>query len=348
MTEAATAAPSGPLSADQLIEHYYAQGYTDGLPVVPPTRALVDAMLAGGGLKPDQIVAMMPGRHTPFIAEKLAINAVMAGCRPEYMPVVVAAVKALAEPLFNGHGPVTTTGSTALVTLVNGPIARRLEINGKDNAFGPGFRANSTIGRALRLILMNVLNCRPGRLDRSQLGNPGRYSFCFAENEEDSPWEPFHVTRGFSPHQSALTLFAAQGQVTTNNALTKDPEKICFTIADAMAYLGSHNILGHGDIMVVFGREVTNNFAAAGWSRRQVQDVLFEHARRSAAELKRAGRLLGDPEPGDAERWFRVVTKPEDIMVIAAGGPVGSHAAVLHTWGLHNPTRSVTVPITEP
>ncbi|MBI4082525.1 MAG: hypothetical protein HY423_07940 [Candidatus Lambdaproteobacteria bacterium] len=332
-------------AAEALIDYYIEQGLTDGLPIVPPSRESIEAMLAGAKLRWGDLVAMMSARHTPIMADKVAINAVMAGCRPEYMPVVCAAVRALADARFNGHGPVTTTSSTALAIVVNGPIARRLGIAAKDNAFGPGFRPNATIGRALRLILMNVLNCRPGALDRSQLGNAAKYSFCFAENEEDSPWEPLHTERGFTREQSALTLFAAISHITTNNQLTSDPEQVSRTLGDGISYLGSHNILGQGELMVVLGRELTQHYHNAGWSKAQIKEGIYRNAKRSIADLKAAGRIAKPPEPGDETRWRYPVRRPEDILVVIAGGSVGNHGVCLTGWGLHNPTRSVTVAI---
>jgi hypothetical protein len=341
--KSASASRSG---AEEMIETYYEKGVTDGLPVVPPSRASLDAMLEAGGLRADALVATMASRDTPIMADKVAINAVMAGCRPEYMPVVVAAVKALCDPDFNGHGPATTTGSTAIAIIVNGPIAKTLEINSTDNLFGPGFRANATIGRALRLVMMNVLNCRPGQLDRSTLGNPGKYSLCFAENEEESPWEPLHVERGFRPSDSTVTLYAAIGQTVTLNSYGKTPELILLSMADAMSYLGSHNIMGQGELVLVFPRECTEVFKEFGWDKSRIRRFLFDHAGRSVAELKRAACLPEEIEPEDETTRRNVVSRPEDFVIVAAGGRVGSHAACLPGWGLDFPSRSVTLPIT--
>ncbi|TMQ14246.1 MAG: thioredoxin, partial [Candidatus Rokuibacteriota bacterium] len=165
----------------ELIEAYYEAGWTDGLPVVPPTDASVEAMLAAAGLRGDEVIGEIPGRNTVVVADKVAINAVMAGCLPEYLPVVVAALEGLCHPDFAYHGPASSTGGSAMVLIVNGPVARALGINSGNNAFGQGHRPNATIGRAVRLVMMNAMNTRPGLLDRATLGNPGKYSFCFAE-----------------------------------------------------------------------------------------------------------------------------------------------------------------------
>ncbi len=165
----------------------YSRGWTDGLPVVPPTEPAVRAMLDAVGLEPDAQVAFITNRQVAISAEKVAINAVMAGCRPEYMPVVVAAIEGIADPRWGYHGPATSTGSAAVLTIVNGPIARRLDFNSGDNLFSPGWRANATVGRAVRLVMRNVIGTMPGRLDRGTFGHPGRYTYVMAENEAESP-----------------------------------------------------------------------------------------------------------------------------------------------------------------
>ena len=177
----------------ELIEAYFERGWTDGLPVMPPTEKSIAEMLAAAAFRGDEVIGELRARGVVVSAQKLAINAVMAGCRPEYLPVVVAAVRGLCHPDFAYHGPASSTGGSAMVLIVNGPVARRLGVNSGNNAFGQGARANATIGRAVRLTMMNVMNTRPGFLDRATLGNPGKYSFCFAENEAQHPWEPLHV-----------------------------------------------------------------------------------------------------------------------------------------------------------
>jgi hypothetical protein len=329
----------------RLIEHYYAEGQTDGLPVVPPTRASIDAMLAGGGFSAEDELAGFAPQNKTVTAEKAAINAVMAGCLPEHMPWVAAALRAFCNPAFNGIGPATTTASTAMTMIANGPSLETLEINAHDGALGHGYRGNATIGRALRLMLMNVFNIRPGRNDRSTLGNPGRYSCFFGENETLNPWEPLHVERGFAPGQNALTLFATTGFINIRTADDARPEPSLLLIADAMALLGSHNIMGQGELLVVLGNETAGRCHRAGWSKIEVKSFLYQHARRTLAELKRAGRMQGPEAVGDEETWRHVVEKPENIILVVAGGEVGHHAACLHGWGLENPPRSVTEPV---
>lgn len=338
---------ASPRDAAALIELYYEKGWTDGLPVVPPSETSVGAMLEAAGLKGDDVVGEVPARNTRVTADKVAINAVMAGCLPEYMPVVVSAVKGLCTPEFNYHGIATSTCGSSVAVIVNGPVARRLGINGRDNAFGPGVRANVTIGRSLRLLMMNALNTRPGRLDRSTLGNPGKISLCFAENEEGSPWEPLHVERGFKPDDSTTTLFAAETIIQTANALSRTPEPLLMGMADAMANMGSSTITGQQNMVCVFAELHTGILRESGWSKRQVKEFLYEHARRSIADLKRVERLPGKAEPGDEAKWRHPLRSPDDLIVVCAGS-MGNFSAVLPGWGSNHSSQAVTTLITPP
>lgn len=338
-------AHSAAQDAADLIEAYYQRGWTDGMPVVPPSESSVGAMLAAGGLKGPEVVGEIPDRNARITADKVAINAVLAGCRPEYMPVVLAAVKGLCHPDYGYHGPATSTGGSACVLIVNGPIARRLDINAKDNVFGQGWRANATIGRAVRLVMMNAINTRPGQLDRSTLGNPGKYSFCFAENEEESPWEPLHVERGHRRDESTVTVFAAEAQIQVYNQLSADPEQLCRTAADAMANLGTIGIVSQAQQAVVWAGEHVEIFRRAGWSKKQVKETLLKHARRTVADCKRGGRLAGAVTPEDETTWRHVVRTIDDLIVVHAGGKAGSFSAVLPGWGGISATRSVTIPV---
>jgi len=332
--------------AAALIELYFQKGWTDGLPVVPPSEDSVGFMLAAAGLRGDDVVGEIPIRNVRITADKVAVNAVLAGCLPEYMPVVVAAVKGICHPDYGYHGPATSTGGSAVAILVNGPIVKLLGINAQDNAFGPGFRPNATIGRALRLVMMNAINTRPGKLDRSTLGNPGKYSLCFGEDEKNSPWEPLHVEKGFRPEESTATVFATEGTHQIYNQLSSDPEELCITMADAMANLGSMNIVGQQDFWVVFAGEHQEVFRKSGWSKTQVKKCLFDHACRSMADIKRAGRMPGPVSDEDETIERHVVREPEDIFLISAGARAGAFSACLPGWGSNTMTRSVTTLIT--
>jgi hypothetical protein len=332
------------MDPSELIEAYFERGWTDGLPVVPPSEKAVTDMLAAAAARGDEVLGEIAGRNTVVVAEKVAINAVMAGCRPEYMPVVVAAVKALCHPDFAYHGPASSTGGSAIVLIVNGPIARALGVNSGNNAFGQGTRANATIGRAVRLVMMNVMNTRPGLLDRATLGNPGKYSFCFAENEEGHPWIPLHVERGLRADQSAVTVYASNSFYQIYNQLASSPEPLLVCFADALSNLGVPNMRGFNQALLVFAGEHSEIFRQSGWSKREVQQFIIARARRRVADWKRAARLPGDVVADDESAWRSLFEDPDDILVVCAGGRAGSWSACLPGWG-NKWTRSVTMPI---
>lgn len=331
-----------PQKAAEWIEAYYQQGWTDGFPVVPPSEASISAMLAAAGLHEDTIVAAISTRNTVITADKIALNAVMAGCLPEYMPVIVSAVKGMCHPDFSYHGMATSTGGASLAIIVNGPISEKLGINSRDNLFGPGMRSNMTIGRALRLLMMNSLNTRPGILDRSAIGSPGKISFCFAENEADSPWEPLHVERGFKRDDSTTTVYAAEDIIQISNQLARTPEPLLFGMADAMANMGSRNIIGQQNVIAVFAGEHSKILKVNGWTKPQVKQCLFDHAKRRVADLKKAARLPGPIEPEDETTWRHAVRRPEDILVVCAGGAVGNISGLLLGWSSYKSTRAIT------
>jgi len=324
------------------IEAYYDAGWTDGLPVVPPSDASIASMLRGASLHGDEVVGEIHGRNAVVTAESLAINAVMAGCRPEYAPVIVAAVKSLCHPEFAYHGPASSTGGSAMVLIVSGPIAAELGINSGHNAFGQGHRPNATIGRAVRLIMMNALNTKPGFLDRATFGNPGKYSFCFAERE-DTPWEPFHVSRGFGAQESTLTLYASNSLQQVYNQLAATPEAVLRCYADALYNLGSPNVYGFNQSLVVMGFEHADVMRTNRWTRHDAQTFLVEHCRRRVADLKRAARLPGDITPEDETTWRYGFESPDDVLIVCAGG-AGSWSAVLPGWG-KKWTRAITTRI---
>jgi hypothetical protein len=228
------------------------------------------------------------------------------------------------------------------VLIVSGPIAAELGINSGHNAFGQGHRANATIGRAVRLIMMNALNTKPGFLDRATFGNPGKYSFCFAERE-DTPWEPFHVSRGYAAEDSTLTLYASNSLQQVYNQLASTPEPILRCYADALYNLGSPNVYGFNQSLVVMGFEHADVMRAHRWSRRDVQTFLVEHCRRPVADLKRAARLLGEITLEDETTWRYGFESPDDVLVVCAGG-AGSWSAVLPGWG-KKWTRAITTRI---
>ncbi len=328
------------------MELCYTNGWTDGLPVVPPTAERVAAMLEAGGVAPQQQLAFIENRQISVTAEKVAINAVMAGCKAEYMPVIVATVEALADPLYGYHGPATSTGGSAVFMLVNGPIARALNINSGDNLFGPGWRANATIGRAVRLVMRNVIGTLPGELDRSSLGHAGKYTYCIAENETDSPWPAFHTTRGFRPEQNAVTIFAAYAPHQYANRLSATAEGVLTTACAHMKI--SAGTARQPQYAMVFAGEHQIIFRNAGWSREDVQRYVFEHSQSTVADLKRINMLSGDIAPADEKALHPLVEQQSDLLVIAAGGLAGVQSAFIPGWGGKNGSQSVTREIRAP
>ncbi|MBI3938399.1 MAG: hypothetical protein HY323_15590 [Betaproteobacteria bacterium] len=328
------------------MELCYTKGWTDGLPVVPPTEKRVRAMLEAAALEPQRELAFIENRQVSVSAEKVAINAVMAGCKAEYMPVVVAAVEALGDPLYGYHGPATSTGGSAVFMLVNGPIARELDINCGDNLFGPGWRANATIGRAVRLIMRNVIGTLPGELDRSSLGHGGKYTYCIAENEAESPWPPLHATRGFRRDQNAVTIFAALAPHQFSNGLSSTPEGVLTTACAHMRISAGSG--RQPQYALVFAGEHMAIMKKAGWRREDVQRYCFEHAKSPVAELKRNHIMSGEVTPEDEHAMYAVVESPQDFLVIAAGGRAGVQSAFIPGWGGRRGSRSVTREIRRP
>lgn len=315
-------------NATEAIEFCYRLGWTDGLPVVPPTESRVREFLEYAGREPHDVLGGVPDRRRVITAEKAAINAVMAGCLPAYAPVVFAALQAMSRPAFCLSGASASTGGSAILTIVSGPVAVELGINAGGNAFGPGSRANATIGRALRLVLLNVCGATPGTVDRSTLGHPGKYTYCIAEDEGTSPWEPLRVQLGFPAEVSTVTVMAAEGPHQVSNHVSNEPEGLLLTFADvlrATAFSG-------GKYVVVIAPEHLAVLAAGGWSRRRVQEYLAANARRTIADLKRYGRLPGPIREGDEAEWRHVVQDPDDLLVVAAGGEAGGFSAIIPPW----------------
>jgi hypothetical protein len=321
----------------QAIEFCYEQGWTDGLPVVPPTPERVEEFLALAGLDPGTVLGEVADRGRAITAEKAAINAVMAGCLPAYFPVVVAALQAMTDDAFCLHGSMASTGGAAPLVVVNGPIRQQIDMNAGGNVFGPGRRANATIGRALRLVLLNVCGAEPGVLDQSTLGHPGKYSYCIAEDEEATGWLPLHVERGLTREDSAVTVLAAEAPHYVRNAFGQTPEEVLATVADVVAHGG----YTQGAYLVVVAPEHRTVIERAGWSKADVRAFLVEHARRSAAELKRAGYLRGAVEPGDDQRYPQLL-RETDVLIVTAGGAGGTFSAVVPPWAGGRSSTPVT------
>jgi len=278
-------------------EHFHSRGWTDGLPVVPPTPDAVEACLDWAGLSADHLVGIEPVRGRALTAEKLAINAVMAGCLPMHFPVVVTAITAMLEEQFLLHGTTASTGGSAVLLIVNGPIRNEVGMDATFNALGPSDRASTCIGRAVRLILGNLLEVRPGEIDRSTFGHPGKISWCIAEDEENSPWPSLATER------------------------LGDPP---------------------GNYAIVVPPQLRQHFAAANWSKADIQQYVFDHARIHRREWADCGKAAVVGEKGDRE--YAALPDPDHLLIVAAGGPAGGFGAVIPPW-LGHKSRAVTVPV---
>jgi len=303
---------------------YLEKGWTDGLPIIPPTPELVEKALSFTKLDPGDVIGRVPERRRTITVEKVAINAVMAGCRPEYLPVVLAGVEAFSTPESNPHGPTASTGGSALLLIVNGPPVKQLGFNSGSNVFGPGpgAHANATVGRALRLVLLNCAGSVPGQADRSTLGHAGKYSWCIAEDESDDRWNPLHVVRGFEPAQGAVTTFWGLSTLQISDHVNADPEGILASFAAQLHRPGMPRG-GGSQVVVVVGGEHREPLAGAGLSKEDVRDGLF--------------RLRPDD----------TISEPEDILVVAAGGTGGRFSALTFSWGSGHKCLAATRPVEE-
>ncbi|MGH2586780.1 MAG: hypothetical protein ACRDJE_17830 [Dehalococcoidia bacterium] len=332
--------------ARRAIEHCFESGWTDGMPVVPPIPEFVEEVLSSTKRDPEEVLCAAPHLNRECTVRDAAANAVMAGCKPEYFPLFVAVMQAFAQ-----IGPVMAQSTTgrAFAIVVNGPIRHKLGINCTGNILGPGDRPNSTIGRALRLVLMNVFDIRPHDLDQSTHGTPGKYSLCIGENEEESPWEPLHVEYGFPGDASTVLIQQTRSTLHVDHRTTQVPEQILYTIARSMSYLGHatasasaggritntegvyHRNLG---CVVVLGPEHAGHIGSKGWSKADVRRYLFERWGNTAGELRRAGEppeIAGLPD----DAFIGASAGPDSLKIIVAGANNAGESTILPGYGRH-------------
>lgn len=317
---------------DDPIEATYDRGWSDGLPVVPPTDLRIARMLAGTSRKATDIVGLIPPNLIECSVEKVAINAVLAGCRPEYFPVVLAAVEAALKPEFSMHGLVATLWFSGPVVIVNGPAAKRLGMNSGGNALGQGNRANATIGRALQLLIRNVGGGLPGEIDRSVLGNPGKYTFCFAEDESDPNWMPLNIARGAAAGSSTVTLFHGDGVQGVGAPKARTPQELCNALAASLWAVGHPRDAGRAGAILVLCPDHYDIFANAGWRRADVEAGLKTSLKRPARELIEGTDGIAEGLPAD--RADEIVDKFNDgfLLVVRAGGRGGGFSAIIGGW----------------
>jgi hypothetical protein len=319
-------------SLEDEIEALFDRGWSDGLPLVPPTEARVLRMLAGTSRAPDEVVAVAPPDLVNVTVEKAAINAVMAGCRPEYFPVVLAALEAACTDEFNMHGLLATTMPVGPVIVVNGPIRRAIGMNAGVNVLGQGNRAGLTIGRALQLVIRNVGGGRPGEVDRATHGSPGKLSFCFPEDEEGSPWEPLSVERGCARGASAVTLFAGEGTRCIVDQLSRTPESLAASFAVNLRALHHPKLAIGFDAILVVGPEHARVFCEAAWSKARLLDELHARLQLPGAEMVRGAGGIAEGLPGH----LRDATVPKfrqgGLLIVHAGGSAGLFSEIIGGW----------------
>lgn len=320
------------------IDFCYEQGWTDGLPVVPPEVGRVKAMLAADARPAETVIAHHPATGLDLSLHAAAVNAVMAGCLPAHFPVLVAAYEAMNRPEFNFHGSTASTGGSAPLIVVSGPITDEIGMNADVNLFGPGNRANAAIGRAVRLILRNVFQMLPGISDKSTQGNPGKYSFCIAERSRGNPWPLLCEAQGYPQGTSSVTAFAGGGFCNVENHGGNTPEQILGSVADAMANYGCITL---GQSVVILAPEHMRILADAGWTREQAQDCLFTLAKRSVEGMKSVGKFRDreydrqhdDKAHGLVEAGFvHRGLGPSDILITMGGGDAGGHSCFIPSW----------------
>ena len=337
---------------EAVYEHLYERGATDGLPIIPPTEERVQRMIDYVGRPPDQVIAQVPMMYGEATVEAIAVNAVMAGAKPEYMPVIIAAVEAACDERLNFFGWTSTNNSHGAAIIVNGPIRRKIDLNSGFNALGPGWRANATIGRALNFVTLNIGGNKPGVQDQASHGHPGKYTFCIAEAEEASMWEPLHVERGFKREDSTVTVLAV-GTSLVNISTNNDVRSWLKANTDCLMYMGAYRIVtGKGEVVLIFPPPLTRKTTEAGMTKQDVREFIFENAHMPEDRFPPGSRLVDLPrmEPIVKDGIVRAVQKPEDIILLSTGGKPNSIGEVYECTLLepYPASRSVTRLIQEP
>jgi len=325
------------------IEAIYQRGWTDGLPVVPPTQRRVLRMLGGTTRDPGEVIGVCPPNLVPLTVEKVAINAVMAGCKPEYLPVVLAAVEAVLDPAFAMHGVLATTMFVGPVLVVNGPIRRQISMNARGNALGQGNRANATIGRALQLVIRNVGGGRPQEVDRATLGNPGKYTYCFAEDEEGSSWEPLSSDFGLARGVSSVTVFAGFGLQGIVDQKSRTPESLARSMAESLKAIHNVKLAPACDAMLVVCPEHERTFRQAGWSKQRLLDELMRLCEIPGDSLVRGVKGIDEGYPESVAGTTRNKFRPGGLLIVRAGGGAGMFSGIIGGWSSGGAAGSLPV-----
>lgn len=333
------------------MEVCFERGWSDGLPVTPPTDERVIRMLAGTKRDPQEVIGLVPPNIAECTVEKVAINAVMAGCKPEYMPVVLATLEAALMPNFAMHGLLCTLYFSGPVVIVNGPITKRIGMNCGLNALGQGNRANAAIGRTLQLIIRNVGGGVPGGIDRSALGNPGKYTFCFAEDESDPEWEPLSVSRGIPRGKSAVTLFHGDGVTAFVDHGARTAEELVRSMATTLVTVGHVKLAQWSNVIVVLTPEHYRLFREAGWDRQRITNALHDATTRPGRDLIKGAQGLNEGiDPKFADKMVPKFWRDHGLLLVRAGGEAGMFSGIIGGWSagrFHDDVQPVTKEITE-
>lgn len=324
-------------------EAMFGRGWSDGLPLVPPTEERVLRMLDGTSRDPQEVIGIVPPALAAATVEKIAVNAVLAGCKPEYLPVVLAAVEAALDESFAMHGVLATTMFVGPVVVVNGPVRRQIGMNAKGNALGQGNRANSSIGRALQLVIRNIGEGRPQEVDRATLGNPGKLGYCFAEDEEGSSWEPLSVERGVKPGASAVTVFAGFGLQGVVDQKSRDPESLARSFAESLKAVHSVKLAPACDALIVVCPEHERTFRNAGWSKARLYEELYRLCEIPGDELVAGAKGIAEGGPPSLAGTTVNKFRPGGLLIVRAGGDAGMFSGIIGGWSASGPRGSIPV-----
>ena len=313
-------------------EGCYERGWSDGLPVIPPTRVRVIRMLKGTDRSPGEIIGNIPPDNAPCTIEKVAINAVLAGCKPEYFPIVLASVQAALQDKFCMHGLLCTTYFSGPVMIVNGPVVQQVGLNNGINALGQGSRANATIGRALQLLIRNVGGGVPGGIDRAVMGNPGKYTFCFAEDESDADWSTLAQDRGFERSESVINLFAGEGLQPIVDQKSRDPDSLARNMAASLRAVVNTKLYGVADAVLVVCPEHRRVFREGGWNKDDLKNALYDNLMTPGSELILGAQGIAEGMPEKFENKVIGKFRDDGLHITSAGSKAGMFSAIISGW----------------
>ncbi len=318
--------------SEDIMEACFERGWSDGLPVIPPTPIRVMRMLKGTNRAPDELIGKIPPDYVPCTIEKVATNAVMAGCKPEYFPTVLASVEAALQDRFCMHGLLCTTYFSSPVMVVNGPVTKQIGMNSGVNALGQGNRANATIGRALQLLIRNVGGGIPGSIDRATLGNPGKYTFCFAEDESDSDWPSLAMDRGYKREDSVISLFAGEGLQPIMDQQSRAPESLAKSMAASLRSVANAKVFMGPDAILVISPEHRRLYREAGWSKADVRQALIDELVTPGVELIRGANSNAEGMPEKLKDKLLNKFRDDGLHITTAGGKAGLFSAIITGW----------------